>query len=314
MATNDYLKYVVTRPLYTPVKSLSPVANRQHPPMTFLSNRQIPGADHCVEIGWINGIPEPNPGISEHVHDFDQVIINWGSHADTPQDLGGEIEFYIGGQPITFNTTTALFIPKGTPHGPVTWKKYRFPHLQMILTLGTGDLAVARCHDAVFQPHNRLPVKKDKFDYEQFAVRSPMREAGLGVYKKGRQAPTMTYMSSIQVNQARCYIEFGWIWGEVEPSIPEMVHKKYDEIVLHIGSDPEHPEDLGADIQVGIDGHLMSFNTGFAYFVPRGLRHGPNHFKTVRKPYIEMAIMIGPGTWAEGWADSFFDRPPAQKT
>lgn len=309
MAENDYLQYVIRRPAYEPLPAGSTVANRQNPPMTFVSNRQTPAANYYVELGWIRGMPEPNPAVSEHVHDFDQIIIHWGGHADTPQDLGGEIEFYIGGQPITFNTTTALFIPKGTPHGPVTWKKFRFPHIQMVMTLGTGDAALARNNGSIFQPQKALPVKKDSFDYEQYAVRSPMREAGLGVYKKGRQAPTMTYMSSIQVNLAKCYIEFGWIWGEVEPSIPEMRHNKYDEIVLHIGSDPDHPEDLGADLQMGIDGHLLSFDTSCALFIPKGLRHGPNIFKSAQKPYIEMAIMIGPGTWAEGWADSFFERP-----
>ena len=311
----DYKHYVVRRPIYDdtgydPGRGTGYI-NRQVPPMTFVSNRQVPGANNYVELGWITGMPEPNPGVFEHIHNYDQIIIHWGGNAETPQDLGGEIEYYIGGQPVTFNTTTAMFIPKGTPHGPVTWKNFRFPHILMTMTIGTGEAAEAR--SGVFTgQQGKLPQKKDNFDFEQYVVRSPMREAGLGVYKRGRQAPTMTYMSSIQVNKAKCYIEFGWIWDEVEPSIPEMRHNKYDEIVLHIGSDPNNPEDLGADLEMGIGGQLMSFNTSCALFVPKGLRHGPNNFKAVRKSYIEMAIMLGSGTWAEGWADSFFERPPGK--
>ncbi len=312
MSDIDYRKYAVSKPLYesdrpgVPEKTFT---NRQIPPMTFISDRQIPGINYHVDVAWIRGMPELNPSVYEHAHDYDKVIIHWGANTDTPQDLGAEIEFYIGGQAVTFNTTTAVFIPKGLPHGPVTWKNFRFPHLQMTMTFGTGNTAAARGDSPGFPANKALPVKKDKFDYEQYVVRSPMREAGAGMKIKGRQYPTMTYMSKTQISQAPCYIEFGWIWDEVKPGIPEMIHKKYDEIVLHLGSDPEHPEDLGADLEMGINGHLMPFTTNCALFVPKGLLHGPNNFNKVRKPYIEMAIMIGAGTWLDGWQDSFIEKP-----
>jgi len=304
MAKSDYGKYIVKKPVYDS-KEL-PIKNYQSPPMTFISNSLIPGSNNYAQLGWIYGLPEPSTVIGEHTHDFDQIIIYWGSDANTPQDLGAEIEYYISGQPITFNTTTGIFIPKGTRHGPVTWNKFRFPHLQMSLTLGTGDVK-----DVL--PENKIPEsgkvalpKNDLFDYEQYVVRNPMRETG-GIFTRGRQAPTMTYMSSIQVNAANCYIEFGWIWGEVEPSIGRMRHEKYNEIVLHIGSDHKNPEALGADMEFGLGGELFPINTSFGVFIPRGLNHGPLNFKKCTKPYIEMAIMLGAGTFAEGWADSFFD-------
>ncbi len=307
MAETDYSRYIITRPLYDATEF--DATTRRIPPMTFISNRQIPGAATVLEVGWVSGM-EPNPSVYEHTHDCDEIIIHWGTDHETPQDLGGEIEFYIGGQPITVNTTSAIFIPKGTRHGPVTSKNIRRPHLQMTLTLGTGDVATAR--KGLIVPRRELPRKTDRFDYEQYVVRSPMRETGT-IFKRGRQAPTMTYMSSIQVNKARCYIEFGWIWDEVEPSIGEMRHNEHDEIVLHMGSDPDNPEDLGGEMVMGIDGKLMKLNTSYAVFIPRGVRHGPNIFKGgVRKPYIQMAIMLGAGTYAEGWADSFFEKAGEQ--
>ncbi len=301
MSKSDYEKYIVKKPAYEGNKL--PVKNYQSPPMTFISNSLIPGADNYIQIGWIYGLPEPRTVIGEHTHDFDQIIIFWGSDADTPQDLGAEIEYYIGGQPITFNTTTGIFIPKGTRHGPVTWNKFRFPHLQMSLTLGTGDVKDVSPENKISEPGKAATPKTDLFDYEQFVIRSPLRETG-GVFVTGRQSPTMTYMSSTQINAAYCYIEFGWIWDEVEPGIPEMQHEKFDEIVLHIGSDYQNPEDLGADMEFGLGGELFPVNTSFGVFIPRGLSHGPLNFKKCTKPYIEMAIMLGAGTWAEGWSGS----------
>ncbi|HUT67877.1 MAG TPA: hypothetical protein VMW86_04935, partial [Dehalococcoidales bacterium] len=47
-----------------------------------------------------------------------------------------------------------------------------------------------------------------RIDYEKYLVRKPIYEAGGGY--KGRQSPTMTYMSGVQVPGVRYYIEMGW--------------------------------------------------------------------------------------------------------
>ena len=88
-----------------------------------------------------------------------------------------------------------------------------------------------------------------------------------------------------------------------------MKHDKYEEIVLHIGGDPDNPEDLGADMQFGIGGDLLSFDTSFSVFLPKGLPHCPIIWHEVRKPHIEMAIMLGAGTLVEGWKDSIIKQP-----
>jgi hypothetical protein len=141
-------------------------------------------------------------------------------------------------------------------------------------------------------------------------VRSPMREQGVGYFTAGRQVPTMTYMGRKQVRRAKLYIEFGWIWDVVQPPIRKMVHEKYDEIVLHIGGDPENPGDLGADLEFDMGGDKMMFDTSCAMWVPKGIVHGPLTWHAVRKPHLEMAIMLGAGTLRESWADSFFDDAP----
>ncbi len=302
MAWGKYEKYTVRKPLYETVPGIK---NRQVPTMTFMSEKQT-GAPYYIELGWIYGIPEPNPHVHEHVHNYDEVILHWGGDYKRPQVLGAEIEIYIGGQPITFNTTTGIFIPAGTPHGPLTWKKFEFPHVEMSLMLGTGDLSKAWGKSGISKPKDSLPQKTTDFDYEQYVVRSPMRESGVE-FQTGRQTPTMTYMSRTQVNAASTYLEFGWIWDRVEPGVSKMVHDDFDEIVLHIGGDPNHPEDLGADMEFGIGDELYQFSQSYAVWVPRGVPHGPLNWHNVRKPHIEMAIMLGAGTMKEGWSNSFLD-------
>jgi hypothetical protein len=291
---SKYEKYAVRKPLY---EAGSGLKGRQSPTMTFMSEKQT-GAPYYIELGWIYEIPSPNPHIHEHVHDYDEIILHWGGDYKRPQVLGGEIEFYIGGQPITFNTTTGIFIPAGVPHGPLTWKKFEFPHVEMTLILGCGDMAKVWGNSGISTAKSTLPKKTKDIDYEQYVVRSPMRVAGAN-YTAGRQSPTMTFISRAQINVANNVIEFGWIWDIVKPNIPRMVHNNCNEIVMHIGGDPNDPEDLGADLEFNMGDNKLMFDKSFAMWIPKGVVHGPLIWHNVRKPHIEMAIMLGAGTLEE---------------
>lgn len=313
MAKTDYEKYLVRRPVY---EAFGGTKNRQSPTMTIMSEKQVPGCNHYIEAGWIYGIPDPNPSLHEHVHDYDEIVLHWGGDYKNPQVLGGEIEFYVGGQPVTFNTTTAFYIPKGTPHGPVIWKKFTAPHVQMAMMLGTGTAGEAWGKSGIHESRKSLPEKTKDFDYEQYAIRSPMREAG-AEFIRGRTAPTMTYMSGVQIPGVKYYIEFGWTFDmpltkNAGTGMPEMIHKNFDEIVLHIGGDPEDPEDLGGDMEFYVGGQQLTFDTTSAVFIPRGMPHGPLGLKKYRKPHIVMAIMAGAGNIKDGWGDSFVTKPGTQ--
>jgi hypothetical protein len=287
MAKIDYEKYLVRKPLY---EAFGGTKNRQSPTMTMMSNKQVPDCNYYIEPGWIYGIPDPNPSLHEHVHEYDEIVMHWGGRPEIPQVLGGEIEFYVGGQPITFNTSTFLYIPRGTPHGPVIWKKFQFPHMQMAMMLGTGSAGEAWEESGIHDSKDRLPVKKKDFDYEQYAVRSPMREAG--------EDGPLTYMSSAQVPGVKYHIEYGWITGQSASRIEgirEMAHQDADEIILNLGGDSANPEDLGADLEFLIGGQVLTFNTTSALFIPRGVRHRPLRYKEFRKPHIFIAILCGAG-------------------
>jgi hypothetical protein len=289
-------KYLVR----TPLSEAGPAyASFARPLLTYMSRRQVPASDYRVEIGWITALPGPAAPVRSHVHDTDQIVLFLGADHKRPQVLGGEIEFEIGGQKIVFNTSAGLYIPAGLSHGPVTWKQFRAPHLQISLMLGSGSHV----------KYERESPRGDDFDYEQYVIRSPMREAG-AEFTAGRTAPTMTYMSGVQIPGVKTYIELGWTFGmpkskRTAGAMPEMLHTRFDEIVLHVGGDPASPEDLGADMVFYIAGQPLNFNTTSALFIPRGVAHGPIRCLEYRQPHLVMAVMCGAGNIREGWADSF---------
>ena len=313
---SEYERFVVRKPICD--AECPGRTGGQSGPMTLLSSRQVPEAEMYVEFSWIKDIPDPAPLSDERKLDYDQILLHVGMDYRTPQVLGGTVEFVLGGQPIMLNTTSAIFIPRGTSYGPLAYKEFQHPHIQLSIVLGSGDPCGGLdpegedtgSGDTVSSGGSggTVPENPHDFDYEQYVVRSPMREAGPD-YVEGRQNPTMTFMSGTQVPGMSNYIEFGWIWDVPSMPIPKMRHDNFDELVLHLGNDPDAPEDLGATLQFGLGDELVEFDTTHCGYLPRSLEHGPIIWKEVRRPMIEFAMMIGASTWAEGWEGSFFEEP-----
>jgi hypothetical protein len=112
-------------------------------PMTLISNNLAPGVDMYVEMGWIVAMPDPNPHIGEHVHDYDEIILHVGTDPADQEDLGAEIEIMLDGQPLVISRSCGIFVPKGMKHGPLTWKSFKRPHIEMTVMIGAGSLADA---------------------------------------------------------------------------------------------------------------------------------------------------------------------------
>jgi len=294
MTISKYERLVVRRPLRP---AGSPDIKGLTPPMVYLSKEQVPEAEVFIELRWVYGVPEEAVQVAEQISDRDRILLFMGTDGAKPQVLGGTVGLRLGGQPILFNTTTSVFVPKGVPCDSVEWKDFQRPHLLMSMVLGDRDS---------YESPDRGSGNPDGVDYESFVIRSPMREAGPDRVD-GRQNPTMTYMSGNQVVGVKHYIEVGWIWDVPSRRIPKMRHDNYEEIVLHVGTDPDAPEDLCGSMQFGMGDDLLEFDTNYCVFIPRSLDHGPLIWNEMRKPMLEIAMMLGAGTWAEGWEGSFFD-------
>jgi hypothetical protein len=141
MPDTDYEKYLVKKPAYEVTPDFEVEGRR--PAMTLMSNNLVPGVNMYVETGWILGMPEPNPHIDEHTHDYDEIVIHLGVDPENQEELGGEIEFYVEGQPLCINKTSAVYVPKGVKHGPLVWKDVKKPHLELTIMIGAGSLAQA---------------------------------------------------------------------------------------------------------------------------------------------------------------------------
>ena len=139
MKKSSHKMTLVTKPAYE-VGRNTVVTGRRLPSMTYMSNEFVPGCDVYVEYGWIWAVPDPNPLIGEHTHDYDQIALHIGTDPKNPENLGAEFEIVIDGEPVTINKTHSLYLPKGLKHGPVTWKRVDRPVIEMTITLGGGTV------------------------------------------------------------------------------------------------------------------------------------------------------------------------------
>ncbi len=78
---------------------------------------------------WIWGLTGNGPVNTElpHKHDFDEIIGFAGSNRNHPRDLGGEIEFWMGGEKHIITRTCLIFIPRGVEHCPIIFRKVDTP-------------------------------------------------------------------------------------------------------------------------------------------------------------------------------------------
>ena len=141
MATPKYDKFIVKKPAYEVTPRVE--VKGRIPAMTLMSGDLVPGSKMYIETGWILAMPDPNPHIDEHTHDYDEIVIHLGTDPSNQEDLGGVIEIGIDGEPVTIDSTSAIYIPKGVKHGPLVWKRFSKPHLELTIMIGASSLAEA---------------------------------------------------------------------------------------------------------------------------------------------------------------------------
>jgi hypothetical protein len=138
MSESKYGKYIVTEDRMPPepaemVQAMEDQAREgkilDRTMLLGIMDTIVPGCPLFVgcEILW--GLPGGKPVSIElpHSHDFDEVIGFGGTNRNYPRDLGGEIEFHIGGETHILTKTCLIFVPKGVRHCPVTFKRIDTP-------------------------------------------------------------------------------------------------------------------------------------------------------------------------------------------
>ncbi len=126
MAKNKYDKYFISKPkLRYNLSGHNPDTKIEGmtPAQVYLNKDLVPGCPFWFDIVWIYDKVAPAPWVFAHKHDVDEVIAFLAPNGE--HDLGGEVELAMGeeGEIHTIRQTTAVYIPAGVTHCPLTVKK-----------------------------------------------------------------------------------------------------------------------------------------------------------------------------------------------
>jgi hypothetical protein len=123
--------------------------------------------------------------------------------------------------------------------------------------------------------------------YDQCVVTLP--------FVTGPGRPPLMHVDGRTLNGFNCSIIFAYAYktGITGLSTKPHVHN-YDEAVFFIGGDPEHFDELGAEVEmaIGEEQEIHVFDKPTAIVVPKGLPHCPIVTRKLEKPYLCMAVSL----------------------
>lgn len=136
-----------------------------------------------------------------------------------------------------------------------------------------------------------------KSEHGKYIVTKPKKDLMVpewGGNLSEKRSTRMFYLDS-EVIPGAFYVEVVWFWptDEKDDSSPDPHTHDYDEVIGFFGTDPKDLNDLGAEIELYIDGERNLMRESFLAFIPAGIIHCPLNILSITRPVFHFAT--GPG-------------------
>ena len=223
-----------------------------------------------------------------HVHDFDQVIYLLGGDCYNMGELNAEIELCLGPEKEIqhINSTTALYIPRGLPHFPLTVRNMnkRFYYMEISLAREYKETPVpggsAPTEVKGMASKYRSNITRPAFMRKMPGSMNPDSKDDSGGALAGinnKLFPTLIMCESL--NKAPYRFPNADYHTHTEP-----------EFIIFMGSDPNDPTKLGGEVELylGAKGEAERFivNVPIVWIVPADLPHCPLIVTKIDRPFI----------------------------
>jgi len=110
---------------------------------------------------------------------------------------------------------------------------------------------------------------------------------------RGVTFPDEIYLDGDILEGVPVVVDIGWCFQIPEPDPVEWAHTHdFDEVLCFIGTDPEHPHDLGGEIEFHIGDEKHTFDATTTIYIPKGLSHCPFIHKRVDRPFLLVVFAL----------------------
>src|SRR3972149_1703607 len=93
--------------------------------LVHLDDKTLPGSFYVSCFWFWKGSDEVL--VKPHVHEYDEALALSGSDSSKPEDLGGEVEFWMDDEQYLIHKTCLVFVPAGLKHSPFIVRRVDTP-------------------------------------------------------------------------------------------------------------------------------------------------------------------------------------------
>jgi hypothetical protein len=148
MVSGKYSKYVISQPKFQTelaYHDFGKTSGFTFPDEVYMDGDILKEAHQWLDIMWIWEMPNPRNLPQAHTHQFDEIVLLIGNDPTNQRDLGGEIEWTMGGgaeaQKFILTSNCLIYVPKGLVHGPMTFNRVDRPICNVAIGLNTHGYA-----------------------------------------------------------------------------------------------------------------------------------------------------------------------------
>ena len=195
-------------------------------------------------------------------HDSDKLMVFFGSDPENHEDLGAEIELWLENDKLTLTETCVVFVPKGVAHGRMEVKNVTRPVIHHFCLMNSSY-------------YTEQPAEA-KAPVGTYAGNAVVKYAPVDGFLP--PAPEGFLTRLVWIDGAKLagapYMEAVW-FHTVNDTGPETHAHEFDELVGFLGSDPDHPDELGGELTMLLNGETVRFTKSCVAYIPRGMMHSP---------------------------------------
>ncbi|MBN1831657.1 MAG: hypothetical protein JW896_06045 [Deltaproteobacteria bacterium] len=236
--------------------------------------------------------PGAKIGPQPHIHPFDELFTFFGSNFDDPSDLGGEMEFWLEDQPVTFSKSCIVYIPAGMKHSPFNMKRMERPlfHFSMGFTSSYE-------HTVLGDKPGKYAGEKDMLKYFVFGDKAGRKTPVFRTKIPDGFIHRVAHLDSDVVTESSFHAETAWIWpeersglkGEAVTFVDKHTHP-FPEIIAFFGTDFDDIHNLQGEVELWVEGKPYQINKSFMAIIPEQVEHGPLTVRNVQKPIFHYTV------------------------
>ncbi|HEY94903.1 MAG TPA: hypothetical protein G4O15_08200 [Dehalococcoidia bacterium] len=294
MDEGKYAKYMVTD-LKIPEEMQAGAADyaKWATRILWLDEDVVPGSFQ-VNCSWYRK-PTETPATT-HTHDYDEVIAFFGGDPDNPNNLYGEVEFWIEDEKYILNKSTLIFAPRGVKHCPLQILRADRPMFHFTVVM--GGKYMPKPVDEVKPAIDGSRPETSERNYENYILQKLRMPEGKMPSAEYRQRATKVLWMDGENTPGAFNVNVTWLWKATDFNHDEAHKHDYDEVIGFFGSDPDRPNDLNAEVEFWLGDEKYILTRSTLLFIPEGLTHCPLRVLSVSQPIFHFTI-VRSGTYKQ---------------